>query len=172
MHGTSRAMKGALMAIALYFAGRWGIDAIRVFASPNFGLDEVWRSQDVFTVGRLFGLTPPGLYELAAFLGAVKLVTAAAFALSIANRFAGPAGADTNAEIVEAALVLVVTVSIVATGPAAWAHNAGLLREHTLHLVLAALATALCIAEQRQTPPADTPPAPRALALFSRRRPA
>jgi hypothetical protein len=39
-------------------------------------------------------------------------------------------------------------ISIVSVGPASWAQSADLMREHTYQLLLAALATGLCIFER------------------------
>jgi hypothetical protein len=141
-----------LIAIALYFTLFWGLDAFHVLTSANFGLEDVWRSQYVFAVGRIFSLSPIGLYELAAFFGALKLAAAVAFALHIVSRFAGPVDATANAEVLEAGLILVVLISIVSVGPAVWSHNADLVRENTIHLVLAAVATGLCIVERSRAP--------------------
>ena len=53
-----------------------------------------------------------------------------------------------NSEILEAGLILVVLISIVSVGPAAWSNSTDLMREHTLQLLFAALAAALCIVER------------------------
>jgi hypothetical protein len=56
-----------IVAIALYFALAWGYDGLRILTSPSYGLEDVWRSQFVFAIGRLFNLGPIGLIKLAAF---------------------------------------------------------------------------------------------------------
>ena len=56
----------AIVAIALYFALVWGYDGLRILTSPSYGLEDVWRSQFVFAIGRLFSLGPIGLIKLAA----------------------------------------------------------------------------------------------------------
>jgi hypothetical protein len=66
----------AIVAIALYFALTWGYDGLRILTSPSYGLEDVWRSQFVFAIGRLFNLGPIGLIKLAAFFGALKLAVA------------------------------------------------------------------------------------------------
>ena len=56
-----------IVAIALYFALAWGYDGLRILPSPSYGLEDVWRSQFGFAIGRLFNLGPIGLIKLAAF---------------------------------------------------------------------------------------------------------
>ena len=41
-----------------------------------------------------------------------------------------------------------VLISIVSVGPAVWSQNAELVREKTIQLILAAIATALCLVER------------------------
>ena len=79
MRKASTIVVAMLMAIALYFTLFWGFDALRVLTSPNYGLEDVWRSQFVFGVGHMFNLSPMGLIKLAAFFGVMKLATAAVF---------------------------------------------------------------------------------------------
>ena len=45
-------------------------------------------------------------------------------------------------------MILVVLISIASVGPAVWSHNADLVRETTIQLALAAVATALCLLER------------------------
>jgi hypothetical protein len=63
---------------------------------------------------------------------------------------------------------LIVAISIVSVGPAVWAHDAALLREHVIQLLLAAIATGLCLVEANRSelgdaevfePEAETAPA-------------
>lgn len=77
----------ATVAIALYFALAWGYDGLRILTSPSYGLEDVWRSQFVFAIGRLFNLGPIGLIKLAAFFGALKPAVACICVIHIANRF-------------------------------------------------------------------------------------
>ncbi len=46
-------------------------------------------------------------------------------------------------------------ISIVSVGPAVWSHNAWLVRETTIQLMLAAVATALCLVERSYSRSAD-----------------
>jgi hypothetical protein len=77
----------AIVAIALYFALAWGYDGLRILTAPSYGLEDVWRSQFVFAIGRLFNLGPIGLIKLAAFFGALssRWPAFALFTLSIGS---------------------------------------------------------------------------------------
>ncbi len=144
----STATVAIIIAIAFYFTLVWGYDALRVLASPSYGLDDAWRSQYIFGIGRLFGLEPIGLIKLAAFFATLKLAVAAICAYHIVDRFRHMARGQADSEILEAGLILVVLISIASVGPAAWSHSTDLMREHTLQLLFAALAVGLCIVER------------------------
>jgi hypothetical protein len=144
----SNATVAMIVAIALYFALVWGYDGFRILASPTYGLEDVWRSQFIFAIGRLFSLGPLGLIKLAAFFGTLKLAVACICAIHIADRFRCMTRGQANSEILEAGLILVVAISIASVGPASWTHTTDLMREHMIQLVLAALATGLSIFER------------------------
>jgi hypothetical protein len=144
----SSATVATIIAIALYFTLFWGYDALRVLSSPSYGLDDVWRSQFIFAIGRLFSLSPIGLIKLAVFFGTLKLAVACICAIHIADRFRCMMRGRANSEILEAGLILVVAISIASVGPASWTHSTDLMREHTFQLLLAALAVGLCILER------------------------
>jgi len=137
-----------IVAIALYFTLFWGYDGIRILTSPSYGLDDVWRSQYIFVIGRAFGLGPIGLIKLAAFFGALKLAVAGICAIHIADRVRCWTRGEANSEILEAGLMLVVVISIASVGPASWVNSVSLMREHAFQLLFAALATGLCIFER------------------------
>jgi hypothetical protein len=155
MHKLSGAAVTIIIAVALYFTVSWGYDGLRVLTSPSYGLGEVWRSQFIFAIGSLFGLSPIGLIKLAAFFGAVKLAVAAFCAVHILDRARALIGGKPDSEILEGGLILVVLISIVSVGPAVWSHNAWLVRETTIQLMLAAVATALCLVERSYSRSAD-----------------
>ena len=148
MRKVSGATVAMILGVALYFTLFWGFDALRMLTSPTYGLEDVWRSQFVFGIGRLFGLGPIGLIKLAAFFGTLKLAVAAICAVHIADRLRCLAGGKPASEVLEGGLILVVLITIASVGPAVWSHNADLVREHVIQLLLAAVATALCIVER------------------------
>jgi|SRR6185312_179870 len=139
-----------LLAIALYFTLFWGFDALRILTSPTYGLEDIWRSQVVFGVGHMFGLSPMGLIKLAAFFGVMKLATAAVFAIHVADRLRTLVRGTVEGEILEAGLIMVVLLSILAVAPALWSQNVELARDLTVQLLLAGLAAALVIIERNQ----------------------
>ena len=67
MQKISHATMAIIVAVALYFAVIWGYDGLRILSSPSYGLEDVWRSQFIFSIGSLVGLGPIGLIKLAAF---------------------------------------------------------------------------------------------------------
>ena len=151
MRKISIATVALIIAISLYFTLFWGYDAYRVLSSPSYGLEDIWRSQFIFAIGRLFGLGPVGLVKLAAFFGTVKLAVACICAIHIADRFRCMMHGQANSEILEAGLILVVLINIASVGPAVWSHSSDLMREHIVQLLLAGLAVALCIVERSYT---------------------
>lgn len=148
MRRISGAATAIILAITLYFALVWGYDALRVLTSPSYGLDEVWRSEYIFIIGRMLDLGPVGLIKLAAFFGAVKLAVAGVCAWHIVDRFRCMISGKANADILEGGLILIVAISIMSAGLAARSGNGEIVREYVIQLILACLATALCIAER------------------------
>ena len=148
MRKLSTAAVAMILAIAFYFTLFWGFDALRMLTSPTYGLDEVYRAQFVFDIGRIFGLAPIGLIKLAAFFAMLKLAVAAICAVHIADRFRVLAGGKANTEILDAGLVLVMLVTMLSIGPAIWTHNAELVRELTITLMLVGVAAGLGLVER------------------------
>jgi len=138
-----------ILAIALYFTVFWGYAGLRMLTSPSYGLDDVWHSQIVFTLGQPFALSPTGLLKLAAFLATLKLAVACICAAHIIDRLRSLIGGTAEPAIFEAGLILVVAISILSAGPAVWSQNAELLREDAFQLVLAGFAAAFCVLERR-----------------------
>jgi hypothetical protein len=155
MQRTTGIIGALILAIAIYFALFWGYDAVRILTSPAYGLEDVWRSQIVFGIGRYAGFGPEGLIRLAAVLGAVKLVVAGVCAVHVVERmralFARTAPAN---ETLETALIVAVAISIVSLVPAIWSHNGDLAREQLIQLVLAGLTGVFCMIERGRTKPA------------------
>jgi hypothetical protein len=159
MRKVSGAAIAMILAIAFYFTLFWGFDALRMLTSPTYGLEDVWRSQFIFGIGRLLGLGPIGLIKLAAFFGTLKLAVAIVCAVHILDRLRSLIGGKPNSEILEGGLILVLLIGVAAAGPAVWLHNVDLLREQIFQLLLAGVATALCVAERRysRSAPIDEP---------------
>lgn len=158
-----------IIGVALYFTLAWGYEGLHTISSPSYGLDDVWRSQFVFAIGGLFGLGPIGLIKLAAFFGTLKLAVASICAVHVLDRLRVFIGGKPDSEIFEGGLILVVLISIVSVGPAVWSQNAELVRETTIQLILAAIATALCLVERSYSRP--KPAVVTELAVTPRRAP-
>jgi len=148
MQKVSGAAVAMILAIAFYFTLFWGFDALRMLTSPTYGLEDVWRSQFIFGIGRVLGLGPMGLIKLAAMFGVLKLAVAIICSVHIVDRFRWLAGGKADSEILEGGLILVVLVTLASVGPAVWLHNADLVREQAIQLLLAAVAIGLCIVER------------------------
>jgi hypothetical protein len=129
----------------------WGYDGLRILTSPSYGLEDVWRSQFVFAIGRLFNLGPIGLIKLAAFFGTLKPAVACICIIHIADRFRCMTRGHPDSKIMEAGLILAVAISFAAIGPAFSTHTSDLIREHAVRLLIAAFAIGLCIFERART---------------------
>jgi hypothetical protein len=148
MRKLSAAAVAMVLAIALYFSLFWGFEALRMLTSPTYGLEEVWRSQFIFSIGHYLSLTPLGLIKLAAFFATLKLAVAAICAVHVVDRSRSLLTGKADTGILEAGLLLIVAISILSVGPAVWSNNAELVREYGLQLFLAAIAAGLCILER------------------------
>jgi hypothetical protein len=148
MRNWSSVAVAIIVGVALYFAIAWGIEAVNALASPAYGLDDVWRAQVFFAIGGFFGLAPIGMIKVAAFFAILKLAVAIICAWHVLARLRALVSGTADTEIFEAGLILVVLISIALVGPAVWAKNASLVRESAVQLVLAAVATWLCVVER------------------------
>jgi hypothetical protein len=160
-----------ILAIALYFTVFWGLDGLRILTSPSYGLDDVWRSQFIFAIGDQFSLGPVGLLKLAAFFGALKLAVAAVCVVHILDRCRTFVGGKADTDILEGALILVVLISLASVGSAVSSQNGELLREQAVQLMLAAVATALCLVERNYDRANAKPAMSLELAATPRRAP-
>lgn len=148
MRKLSSAAVAMIFGVAIYFTLFWGFDALRMLTSPTYGLEDVWRSQFVFGIGRVFGLGPIGLIQLAAFFGTLKLAAAGVCAVHIAERFQNLATGRPVSEVLEGSMILVVLISIASAAPAVWSHNPELVRDQAIQIAFAALAIALSMLER------------------------
>jgi hypothetical protein len=147
-----RAGTAAIIAIACYFTLLWGLQGARILTSPIYGLDDFSRTQVVYSIGRFFALSPDGLVRVAAFMGAFQLAVAGVFALHILDRLRSLAGPPVEHGILEAALLLVIAVTLGSAVPALIEGDSSLLRLNTLHMLLASAAALLHELEQRGAP--------------------
>jgi len=158
MNGENRMRKisgitvATILAIAIYFTLFWGYDALHVLTSPTYGLEDVWRSQYVFGIGRFLGLDPTGLIKLAAFFGVVKLAVAVICAVHIIDRIRSFAGGNANLEILEGGLILAALIAVASISVGLSSQNPDLVREQAIQLAIAGLAIALLMVERNRRP--------------------
>jgi hypothetical protein len=109
----------------------------------------VWRSQVVFGIGRYAGFGPEQLIQLAAALGALKLVVAGVCAVHVFDRMRALfAKVQPANEVLETALIVAVAISIASLVPAILSANPDLAREQLIQLVLAGLTAVFCMVER------------------------
>lgn len=143
-----RAVPYLICSVAVYFALWFGLEALRIFLSPVYGLDDPAFAHIVRGIGYRVDLASAGLPKLAAFFGAVKLAIATLFAVYLVNRLCTFWREELEHEILDAGLVLVVLVTIVAAIPALFDGAVNLLAQYRLPLWLAGLAATLSMIER------------------------
>jgi hypothetical protein len=148
MRKASTVVVAMILAVALYFTLVWGYDAVHVLTSPTYGLEDVWRGQFLFGIGRIFGLDPDALIRLAIFYGVMKLTVAGVCGVYVVGRVRALHDGKSNADIFEAGLIMVTLLSLTAVIPALWMRNMDVVRDETIQLLLAAVAAALCVIER------------------------
>ena len=148
MRWLPKAIPCLVACIALYFALWFGIEALRIFLSPIYGLDDPAFAQTIRGIGRRADLGMAGLLKLAAFFGAVKLAIATLFAVYLAGRLRAIWRNDVEHEVLDAGLLLVVLVTVVAAMPALLDGATNLLAQYRLPLWLAGLAATLSMIER------------------------
>jgi hypothetical protein len=156
MRKASTVVVAMILAIALYFTLVWGYDAVHVLTSPTYGLEDVWRGQFLFGIGRVFGLDPDALVQLAIFYGVMKLTVAGVCGVFVVGRISALRNGKANAEVFEAGLIMVTLLSLMAVIPALWMQNMDVVRDETIQLLMAAIAAALCVIERTDVPVAET----------------
>jgi len=148
MRWLPRAIPVLITIIALDFVLVFGFEAFRVLSSPIYGLDQVPFANLVHGIGRVFGLSGYGLYNLAAFFGGVYLTIAFVFTLHLATRLGVLRGGCISHDLLDAALILVVIVTIIAATPAMLKGATEILVQERLPLWLVGLAATLSMIER------------------------
>jgi hypothetical protein len=153
MRFVSRIAGLIVVAVSLYFVLTWASEAVHAVASPNFGLDDPERGQGVRALARFLDLGPDSLVRLAAFLAAVKLTAAAVLALHLVGRVRASNGASRNDELLDAALLLVVVLTLVMAMPAVLDGNRELVRLYAADLLMAGAAAIFSVIERTAAGP-------------------
>jgi len=134
--------------ICLYFVFVFGREAFMIFSSPIWGLENDTFARAVYDIGRIADLGPGGLVRLAAFLGALKLAVAIAFALHLIDRLRPFRDNEINHELLDAAALLAVCSTFIAAMPALLESSPQFLAPHRPALWLAGLAATLSMIER------------------------
>jgi hypothetical protein len=137
-----------VVSIALYLVCHFGIESFRILTSPVYGLDHPGLSNVVHGIGGRLALDGDGLIRLGAFFGAVKLAIAVLFAVYLYGRISSLFGHEADHEFVDAAVILIVTVTVVAAIPAVLDGAVDVLAQHRLPLWLAGLIATLSMIER------------------------
>lgn len=148
MRWLPKAIPVLIAIIALDFALVFGFEAFRVLSSPVYGLDQLAFANLVHGIGRLSGITAQGLFSLAAFFGGIYLTIAVVFMLHLASRAGALRGGRVSHDLLDAGLILVVLVTIVAATPAIMKGATEILVQERLPLWLVGLAATLSMIER------------------------
>lgn len=147
--------------ICLYFVYVLARDAVLIFSSSIYGLENAAFARAVYDLGGLADLGPDGIVRLAAFLGAIKCAAAIVLALHIADRVRGTFGHEINHELLDAGVMLAVISTFLSAAPALLEATPQFLNEHRPALWLAGLAATLSMIERvSQEPEKPAVPAP------------
>jgi hypothetical protein len=134
--------------IALDFTLVFGLEAWRIFLSPIAGLDHAPFARVVYGFGRLGGLTPAGLSNLAILFGMLYLTIAVMCLLHLASRIGALRGSRIEHDMLDAALILVVVSTLVASTPVILQGTTDILILQRLPLWLVGLAATLSMVER------------------------
>lgn len=148
MRWLPKAIPFVIISIAIYFVCSFALDGVRILTSPMHGLDRPDFAAIVYGIGNRFPLGPHALMRLALFLGAAKLSVALIFAMYLSSRICSLFGHRAEHDILDAAAILVVTITVVAATPALLDGMTDLLSRHRLPLWLAGLAVTLSMIER------------------------
>jgi hypothetical protein len=134
--------------IALDFTLVFGLEAWRIFVSPIAGLDQPAFASVVYKFGKLGGLTPSGLFNLATLFGMVYLTIAVMCLLHLASRIGALRVSRIYHGMLDAALILVVVSTLIASTPAILQGTTDILILQRLPLWLVGLAATLSMIER------------------------
>lgn len=148
MRRISVAIPVLITGVCLYFAVMFGREAITIFTSPIWGLENAAFARTVHYFGRLADLGPDGLIRIAAFLGALKLSVAVVFVLHLAERFHPFRGNKIDHELLDAGALLVVCSTFIMAMPVLVEASPQLLAPYRPALWLAGLAATLSMIQR------------------------
>jgi len=151
----SQSHSDMIAVIAIDFAMVFGFESLRIFTSPIYGLDKPAFASLIHGIGAVADVRAHGLFNLAAFFGAVYLTTSLVFVLHIGSRILAMRGGRISHDLLDAGLILVVISTMVAATPAILNGATDILVQERLPLWLLGLAATLSMIERVEE--ADTP---------------
>jgi hypothetical protein len=155
MRWLPKAIPILITVIALDFALVFGLEAWRILTSPIYGLGNPAFASLIYGIGTVIDVRAQGLFNIAAFFGAVYLTTALVFVLHIGSRIRALRDGRISHDLLDAGLILVVVSTIVAATPAILNGATDILVQERLPLWLVGLAATLSMIERVDE--ADTP---------------
>lgn len=148
MRWLPKAIPVLIAVISLDFALVFGAEAVRVLSSPISGLDEPAFASLVYGFGRLFAITGERLFSLAGFMGGLYLTISVVFVMHLASRIGALRGGRVSHDLLDAGLILVVLVTLVAATPLILKGATEILVQERLPLWLVGLAATLSMIER------------------------
>jgi hypothetical protein len=148
MRWLPKAIQFLIAIIVIDLAMVFGIEAFRIFTSASYGLDRLAFANTVHAIGALAGWKAQGLFNVAAFLGAVHLTIAVVLTLHLASRVRALRGGRIAHDLLDAGLILVVASTVVVSTPAILNGATEILVQERLPLWLVGLAATLSIIER------------------------
>jgi hypothetical protein len=156
MRWLPKAIPVLIAIISLDFALVFGAEAVRVLSSPIYGLDEFAFASLIYGLGRLFAVTDEGLFSLAGFFGGIYLTISLVFTMHLASRIGAVRGGQVSHDLLDAGLILVVIVTLVAATPLILKGATEILVQERLPLWLVGLAATLSMIERLPDAKAET----------------
>jgi hypothetical protein len=144
--------------IALDFTLVFGFEALRILASPISGLEQPAFARVIYGLGKIARLGPDGLVRLATMFGAVYLAIAVMLGMHLASRFQALRGGRISHDLLDAALILIVISTILASTPAMLQGATEFLIQQRLPLWLVGLAATLSMVERLPEMDQSRPP--------------
>jgi hypothetical protein len=148
MRWLPKAIPVLIAIISLDFALVFGAEAVRVLSSPIYGLDQFAFASLVHGFGRLLAIRGEGLFSLAGFFGGLYLTISVVFTMHLASRIGALRGGQASHDLLDAGLILVVMVTLVAATPLIMKGATDILIQERLPLWLVGLAATLSMIER------------------------
>lgn len=104
--------------VVLDFALAFGLEAVRILTSPISGLDQATFARTVYGLGSIGQLGPDGFIKLGGMFGGVYLTISILCGVYLASRIHALFGGRAAHDLLDATLILMVVVTLLAATPA------------------------------------------------------